>query len=215
MRHILLVEDHASFRQALVFFIERDLAPSNITQVGTLSEARPFLHDVDIAAVDLTLPDGDGVALIAELHAVNPRAKVLALTASVDPVLYGRAVEAGVAGVMHKSASIEDIIDALCRLAAGEWLLTPAEVVDLLRYVKQQRDQSREAQALLARLTSREREVLELLAQGLPSSEIAQRLYITIDTERTHMVNILMKLDVHSQLQALVFALRHGAVKIH
>jgi DNA-binding NarL/FixJ family response regulator len=215
MIRVLLLEDHVSFRQALAWIIEREPDFTVVAQAGSLAEAREMLpHDVDVAVVDLGLPDGDGRAVITALHRVQPRARVLVLTASIDPLQRAQAVEAGAAGVLHKSAALTEIVAAVRRLGAGEWLFAPHELVEMLRFVSRHREQQREAALLLQQLTPREREVLQALAAGLDSKQIAERLYITVETERTHMVNILSKLGVHSRLQALVFALRHGAVAI-
>jgi DNA-binding NarL/FixJ family response regulator len=88
------------------------------------------------------------------------------------------------------------------------------EVVGLLRYAGSERDQEYEARKAIETLTYREREVLEALGEGLGSEGIAERLSISVRTERNHMSSILSKLGVHSQLQALVFAVRHGLVEI-
>ena len=117
-------------------------------------------------------------------------------------------------GKQRASASIDEIISGIRRLAAGEWLHSPDEIVRLLGLANHQREQHREAQLAIQRLTMREREVLQALATGLDSKEIARLLGITISTERIHMMNILSKLGVHTRAQALVFAVRHGAVKI-
>lgn len=214
MIRVLLVDDHASFRQPLAFMLEREPDITVAGQAGSVAEARPLLRGVDVAVIDLALPDGDGAALIDELRRVNPRAVALVLTASADRRHLARAVEAGAVGVMHKAAGVAEIIAAIRRLGAGEWLLSPREIVEMLRLAGQEREQSREAQAALARLTPREREVLEALAEGLSDRAIAARLYISPETVRTHMASILSKLGVQSRLQALVFAIRHGAVRI-
>ena len=106
------------------------------------------------------------------------------------------------------------IIDALRRLAAGEQLLAPQEVIELLRLADQHRERDRAAEFALGQLTPREREVLQALAEGLTDKEIAQRLHVRTDTARNHMMRILGKLGVNSRLQALVFALRHGGVRL-
>jgi DNA-binding NarL/FixJ family response regulator len=214
MIRVLLVDDHVSFRQPLAFMFEREADLTVVGQAGSLEEARAMLNDIDVAVVDLNLPDGNGLDVIGELRAVNPSAMVLVLTASGDRVEWGRAVEAGAIGVIHKSATISDIIAATRRASAGEHLMSPREVSELLRLVGQQREQDRRAQDALGRLTPREREVLLALADGLNDKEIAQRLKISTETARSHMVNILGKLGVDSRLQALVFAVRHGAIKI-
>ena len=214
---ILLVEDHASFRQALAFMFEGEEEFVVGGEAGSLAEARALLRKVpdgvDVAVVDLALPDGDGYGLIEELSS-RPGVVTLVLSASLEPARFARAVEAGASGVLHKSAAIGDIVDAVRRLRAGETLLSPTEVIEMLRMVSRKRQEEYEARRAIERLTPREKQVLEALAEGLDSKDIAGKLNITVETERTHMVNILGKLDVHSRLQALVFAARHGLVEI-
>jgi RNA polymerase sigma factor (sigma-70 family) len=212
---ILLVDDHASFRQPLAFMLNREPDFTVVAQAGSLAEARALLHEeIDVAVVDLVLPDGNGATLVRDLRTANSQSQVLVLTASVDRRDLARAVEAGASGVMNKSAAIEEIISAIRGLSTGEQLMSPRELVDLLRLAVQQREQDRDAELALGRLTPREREVLQALAEGLNDREIGQQLHVSTETVRTHMVNILGKLGVESRLQALVYALRHGAVTI-
>jgi two-component system nitrate/nitrite response regulator NarL len=214
---VLLVEDHASFRQALAFMLEREPGFEVAGQVGSLAEARQLngevLENVEVAIVDLALPDGDGLELIEDFSS-QPRMTTLVLSASLEPGRFARAVEAGASGVLHKSTPIKDIVEAVQMLRAGEALLSPAEVVEMLRLVGRERQEELAARQAVERLTPREKEVLEALAEGLESKEIAEKLNVTVETERTHMVNILHKLGVHSRLQALVFAARYGVVQI-
>ncbi len=215
MIRILLVDDHASFRQPLAFMLNREPDFTVVAQAGSLDEARGLLNkEIDVAVVDLVLPDGNGATLVRDLRAANSHSQVLVLTASVDRRDLARAVEAGASGVMNKSAAIEEIISAIRGLSAGEQLMSPRELVDLLRLAVQQREEDRDAELALGRLTPREREVLQSLAEGLNDREIGQQLHVSTETVRTHMVNILGKLGVESRLQALVYALRHGAVTI-
>ena len=214
---VLLVEDHASFRQALAFMLEREPGFEVAGQVGSLAEARQLngemLENVEVAIVDLALPDGDGLELIEDFSS-EPRMTTLVLSASLEPGRFARAVEAGASGVLHKSTPIKDIVEAVQLLRAGEALLSPAEVVEMLRMVGRERQEELAARQAVERLTPREKQVLEALAEGLESKEIAEKLNVTVETERTHMVNILHKLGVHSRLQALVFAARYGVVRI-
>jgi two-component system nitrate/nitrite response regulator NarL len=214
---VLLLDDHSSFRQPLAFMMQREPDLEVVAQAGSLAEGRRVLKDVkevDVAVVDLDLPDGNGADFVRDLRTANPQGMVMVLTASKERVQIARAVEAGASGVMHKSASISEIIDAVRRLSEGQPLLSTIDVIEMLRLIGEQRERNRDAQAALGRLTKREREVLQALAEGLNDKEIADRLHISTETARTHMVNILGKLGVDSRLQALVFAVRHGAVKI-
>lgn len=215
---ILLVEDHASFREAAAAVFEQEPGFEVVGQAGSIAGARKTIVDgeveADVALVDLTLPDGSGGDLIKELRAVYPRAQALVLSATLDRAEVARAVEAGAAGVLHKSADMDEVMEAVRRVRAGETLLPLEEVVELLRFAGSQREQEQEAHQAIAQLTPREKEVLQAVAEGLDSKEIAQRLRISATTERNHVASILAKLGVHSRLQALIFAARHGVVEL-
>jgi DNA-binding NarL/FixJ family response regulator len=216
MQRLLLVEDHVSFRQTLALVFEGEPDFEVVAQAGSVAEARRVMggREADLGVVDLSLPDGEGIELIEDLREANPLFAALVLTASLDKAEHARAVEAGAAGVLHKSADVDEILDATRRLATGETLLSPEELVELLRIAGQSREEEREARASIEQLTRRELEVLYALAEGLSNKQIAERLHMSVDTERTHMMNILSKLGVHSRLQALLFAARHGLVEL-
>jgi two-component system nitrate/nitrite response regulator NarL len=214
---VLLVEDHTAVRESLASTFEREAGFNVVGQAESLAEARQMLHEaepVDVAVVDLGLPDGYGADLIKELREASPQAQALVLSASLDRAEIARAVERGAAGVLHKTTHLDEVVEAVLRLRAGETLLPIEEVVELLRFASTRREEEYEARIAIARLTSREIEVLQVLAEGLDGERIAERLHISLRTERNHMSNILAKLGVHSQLQALVFALRYGVVEI-
>jgi PAS domain S-box-containing protein len=211
---ILLVEDHVSVREALAAVLEREPDLEVSAQAASLAEARELLVGVDLALIDFGLPDGSGLDLIKELQAASPRAQVLILTAGFDRPMLARAIEAGAAGVLSKTVAVDEIVDAVRRVRAGEALLPLDEVVELLRFASKHQRQEHEARQAIAQLTARELEVLQALAEGLDNQAVADRLLITLRTERNHVANILAKLGVHSQLQALVFALRHGVIEL-
>jgi DNA-binding NarL/FixJ family response regulator len=215
---IMVVDDHDTFRDPLAFMLERESDLTVVARPRSLSEAREVLEGtelaVDVAIVDLNLPDGSGTDLIKDLRASRPRAKALVLSAISGQKYLAEAIEAGAAGVMHKSTPMSDLVEAVRRLAAGEQLLSQQEVIEALRYIGRERESHREAQALNEKLTPREREVLQALAEGLSDKEIAQRLHVGVGTVHSHVANILSKLEVSSRLQVLVFAVRHGLVTI-
>lgn len=211
---VLLVDDHASFRQslALLLALEPDLAV--VGQAGSLAAARPQLAGVDVAILDLDLPDGIGLALIDALVATSPGATVLILTGSTSRLDAARAVEVGASGLLHKSAGVDEIVAAVRHLGGGGTLFSPAETIALFRLAGRHREFGRMAERLGGSLTAREREVLRALAGGLSDKELARELHIAEKTVRAHMVNILGKLGVESRLQALVVAVQHGLVRI-
>jgi PAS domain S-box-containing protein len=211
---ILLVEDHATVREAIAAMFEREPGFTVVGQAGSLAEARGMLDGVDVALLDLGLPDGFGADLIEELHETNPRADALVLSGSLDRANTARAVEKGAAGAIDKVAHLDEVVGAVRRLRAGETLLPLDEVIALLGYDRRRREEERRDRGAIDSLTPREHEVLQALAGGLDSQAVADRLHITLRTERNHVANILSKLGVHSQLQALVFALRYDVVAI-
>ena len=216
MQRLLLVEDHASFRQTLALVFDQEPDFEVVAQAGTLFEARRVMRgrEADLGIIDLGLPDGEGAELIEELHEANPDFAALVLTASLDRADHARAIEAGAAGVVHKAADVDEILETTRRLAAGETLISQEELVEMLHIAGQSREEQREARASIEQLTRREMQVLQSLAEGLTNREIAERLHMSVDTERTHMMNILSKLGVHSRLQALLFAARHGLIEL-
>jgi len=215
---VLLVEDHATLREAIASTFEREASVEVVGQAGSLGEARQILQEVQqpigVAVIDLGLPDGYGGDLIKDLREAFPQAQALVLSATLERPQIARAVEAGAAGVVHKSAHLEEVVEALRRLGRGEALLSLEEAVELLRFAGSRREEAYEARRTIEKLTPREIEVLQALAEGLDSQQIADRLSISLRTERNHTSNILSKLELHSQAQALVFALRHGVVEL-
>src|SRR5829696_2337002 len=191
------IEDHTSFRQALAFMLEREPGFEVAEQVGSLAEARQLngevLENVEVAIVDLALPDGDGLDLIEDFSS-QPRVMTLVLSASLEPGRFARAVEAGASGVLHKSTPIKDIVEAVRKLRAGEALLSPAEVVEMLRLVGRERQEEHAARQEVERRTTREMEVLQWLAVCVESMEIVKKIYVTLEMHPTHMVNIRDKL---------------------
>lgn len=214
MNRVLLVDDHASFREMLCFVFEREPDFEVVAYAGSLAEAHNMLDDIDLAVVDLDLPDGDGTTLIDALFSVNPHAVVLVLTASPDREAHARVVQAGAAGVLHKSARVKDVIDAARRLTAGESILSVNEVFELLRLAGRLQERDSKSKRAIERLTPREREILGALGDGLSDKQIAECLGVSVSTVGNHFMNIFKKLGVHSRLQALLFALRHGIVDV-
>jgi PAS domain S-box-containing protein len=211
---VLLVEDHASVRQAIAAAFERETGFEVVGQASSLAEARTMLAEVDVAILDLGLPDGDGADLVEEIRNLNPRAQALVLSATLDRADVARAVASGAAAVLHKTAELDQLVQAVRRLRAGEALLPPEEVIELLRFAEREEERERAERVDADTLTPREREILQLLADGLGTQTIAERLHISVRTQRNHLTNIFAKLGVHSQLQALVFALRYDIVQL-
>jgi DNA-binding NarL/FixJ family response regulator len=134
---IVLVEDHTVFRQAMTMALNAEPDLTVVGGAGTVAEAREVLAQVrvDVAVVDIDLPDGSGIDLIREVIRPRSLAQVLVLTASATRVDLARAVEVGASGVLHKTTPLPQIVDAVRCLCAGKPVMDPAEMVALLRLV--------------------------------------------------------------------------------
>jgi PAS domain S-box-containing protein len=211
---LLLVEDPATVREALARAFQAESDLELVGQAASMAEARGLLAEVEIAIIDLILPDGFGGNLIRELHRANRRAQAIALSADLDRELTARAVDCGAAAAIDKAAHLDEVVQTVRRLHAGETVLPDEEVIELLRLADRRRERDWREREAIERLTPRELDVLQALADGLNGKEVAARLQITLRTERNHVANILAKLGVHSQLQAVIAAVRHRRVTI-
>jgi DNA-binding NarL/FixJ family response regulator len=214
MIRLLLVDDHASLRQAQAFVLNYHPEMTVVGEAGTLAEARTMLQNVDVALLDLELPDGTGTDLIPELRSANPGVKILILTGRPSKLEHAEALAAGADGLLSKVVPIDEILTAIRHLMANRSIHTPGELADLLQLAAQQRKRSAVIQRELDGLTRRERELLQALGEGLGDREIADRFYTSVRTVQTQMTRMLAKLGVDSRLQALILAIRYGIVVI-
>lgn len=212
MIRIMLIDDHAAFRQPLAFMLDREADMQVVGQAGSLAGAQALDVEFDVAMLDLNLSDGNGLELIRGWTAASQTSRTLVLTAMDVESHRAICIDAGALGVLSKSESIANIIEAIQQVSRGEPLYPAADMYEMLRVASQQRELERQIEITASRLTPREREVLQVLARGLNDKDIAKCLSISTETVRTHMVNILSKLEVESRLQALVFAARHNLV---
>ena len=217
---VMLVEDHASFRQALAFVLGQDQDFEVVAQAGTLAEARRALDGMDgpdrieAAVIDLALPDGNGTELVGDLDGHNPSMTVLVLSATLSRENLTKAVQAGADGVLDKLAGVGEIVGELRRLSAGAALPSQQQVLEALPSIDHQHDPDAYERTVLGSITSLEREMLRALAEGLNSEEIAERLGMTAEEERAHAANVITKLGARSRLQALATASRLGIVEV-
>ena len=155
----------------------------------------------------------NGIQATRKIKEASPSTKVVIMTAHDDERLLVEAVEAGASGFLGKDEAANEVLAAAKAAADGEVLIDPTVLTRLLHQVAREREARREFQDLLEDLTDREREILQLLAEGLRNDDIASKLFISPQTVQTHVRNILGKLRVHSKLEAVAFAVKHGAIQ--
>jgi DNA-binding NarL/FixJ family response regulator len=211
---VLLVDDHASFRELLATILGLEVDISVRAEAGTVAEAAQHLDDIDVAIVDLGLPDAHGTELIALIQDSHPDIRVLVLTGTDRRLDIARSIEAGAAGVLSKAVAVYEIVDATRRIYLGEFLHSPVETVELLRLSEVERQHDREKLALRSRLGPDEMRVLEALCHGMSDKEIAEKLGLDPEEERSLMSGVLTNLGVQTPLQAAISAIRAGLVEV-
>jgi two-component system nitrate/nitrite response regulator NarL len=204
------VDDHRLFAEA----IGQGLAAEGASVLDVATCGRDALdavrrHRPDLALVDIGLPDADGIELGRQILEESPETKVVALTALEDERAVEHALQAGLHGYLTKNSEPATFRRALESIADGQTVYPHR----LGGHVGRPTPSSHEG-FLAAQLTPRELEVLQLLAEGASSREIAERLSISPNTVRTHVQGILSKVQVHSRLEAAAFAVRNDLVKI-
>jgi NarL family two-component system response regulator LiaR len=203
---ILIVDDHALFAEVLQVALERrrlevvGRATSGREGVALAHELRP-----DLVLMDLGLPDIDGLTAGQRILRELPGTKVVAVTGLEDHAMVREALRRGFQGYMLKHASMAELVESVMAMARGQTVI-PHDAAKSLAGTP--RDES--SADLASQLTERERQILALLAEGASSQELANRLYLSRNTVRSHVQNICGKLQVHSRLQAVAFAVKHG-----
>lgn len=208
---VLIVDDHAVVRQGLRTFLDSEGDIEVVGEAGSGEEAIERARELqpDVVLMDLVLPGIDGIEATRRLAEVCPNARILVLTSFDDDDKVFPAIRAGARGYILKDVPAESLGRAIRSVARGEFLLHSAianKVLEELQYT------IRPEVADAADLTSREIEVLALIAQGHSNKEIAEKLAISIKTVKTHVGNILSKLHMADRTQAALYAVRQGLV---
>ncbi|HET9051834.1 MAG TPA: response regulator transcription factor [Candidatus Dormibacteraeota bacterium] len=207
-QRVLVVDDHRIVAEAMAIAIDAQPDMECVGTAGTAAEARRLAASLmpDTVLTDIRLPDGDGLDVAADIRAMRPEVRVLAVTAHTDAGVLARAAAVGVCGFLPKEAGVAEVIRAVRTSRDGGMVVDGSTLTSVLARVRQQHAQ----QSARSPLTPREEEVLRAMGSGLDPQTIAGRLNMSVHTCRGHVKSILGKLGAHSQLEAVVIAVRRG-----
>jgi DNA-binding NarL/FixJ family response regulator len=214
---VLIADDHALFRRGLSMVLESE------PDIEVVAEAQDGLEVIakaeeivpDVLLMDVRMPKLNGIEATRAIRESVPSAKIVMLTVSDEEDDLFDAIKAGANGYLLKEISIEEVADAIRAVTQGQSLISPSMASKLLNEFNALAKQADEKPRLAApRLTTRELEVLKLVAQGMSNREAADALYIAENTVKNHVRNILEKLQLHSRMEAVVYAVREKLLDI-
>ena len=212
---VLVVDDQELFRRGLTMLLAAEAGIEVVGEAGDGDEGAALAESVapDVVLLDIRMPKRSGLEACSTIKQSVPSAKIIMLTVSDEEADLYEAVKSGASGYLLKDSSIEEVSQAVRVVADGQSLISPSMAVKLIDEFKQMSRPERESPGGL-RLTDRELEVLRLVARGLNNREVAKQLFISENTVKNHVRNILEKLQLHSRMEAVMYAVREKLLDI-
>jgi two-component system response regulator DevR len=206
---LLIVDDHEVVRQGLVALLDRREGFQVVAEAGSVAESidQAARFEPDIVVMDVRLPDGSGIEACREIRAHRPATRVIMLTSFPDEEAVLSAIVAGASGYLLKQIRARDLVAALEAVGRGESLLDPAVTEKILERVRRIATGGQDDE--LAVLTSQERKILALVAEGKTNKEIASDVFLSDKTVKNYVSSILSKLNLERRAQAAAFVARH------
>jgi DNA-binding NarL/FixJ family response regulator len=213
---VLICDDHALFRRGLIMVLESEDGIEVVAEAEDGKEAIRTAEDIapDVILMDVRMPRMSGIEATRAISESVPSAKVLMLTVSDEEEDLYEAVKAGATGYLLKEISIEEVANAIRAVVTGQSLISPSMASKLLSEFNNLARQAQQ-KVIAPKLTDRELQVLKLVAQGMSNREAAEALFISENTVKNHVRNILEKLHLHSRMEAVVYAVREKLLDIH
>lgn len=210
---VLLVDDHQLLTDSLARLLDNEPDLHVVGIAGSVAEAKQLARErMDVVLMDYRLPDGTGAEATRAIKARWPTARVVMLTAVQDDETVLESIQAGADGYLTKDRAVEEVVAAVRAAHAGETLLPRSVIIGIAQRVATAQERVPERPAIEP-LTPRELEVLRALSEGLATPDICDRLSISRNTLRTHVQNTMVKLHVHSKLEAVTVALRYRIIE--
>ncbi|MBI5257898.1 MAG: response regulator transcription factor [Burkholderiales bacterium] len=208
---VLLTDDHRVLREALRLTLEREPDLAVVGEAGTAREALDLarITQPDVVVLDIGLPDLSGIEVATRLRQWQPAPRIVALSAHADKRFVAEMLRAGAEAYVTKSSAGSELVQAIRTVALGHSYLCPEVAGAMVSEVRRQNGGEGPPQ-----LGRREREVLRLVAEGLRTADIAERLHIAPATVEVHRRNIMRKLDLHSVAELTRHAIREGIVSL-
>jgi len=208
---VLVVDDHRTIAELLGAMIRSQPDLDCVANVYSADEAEEFVKNAasapDVAIVDVDMPGRDGLALASALIELHPKIRVVVMTSHATPEIFARATASGAAAFIPKESALDDILDAV-RFSRRGSMWAPTELLQTLG----QTQSAASTSVSDSGLTKRELEVLTLLAEGFSVQQISRRLGLSVHTTRGYVKTLLVKLEAHSQLEAVLVAARRGLI---
>ena len=216
---VLIVDDHALFRRGLEMVLAEE---TDIELVGEASDGAEAVERAgealpDVVLMDIRMPKSSGIEACRTMKEVSPSAKIVMLTISDEEEDLFEAIRAGASGYLLKDIPYDEVADVVRAVSGGQSLINPSMAAKLLTEFAAlaKRDGEERAQQVPApKLTEREMEVLRLVARGMNNRDIAKELFISENTVKNHVRNILEKLQIHSRMEAVMIAVREKLIEI-
>jgi DNA-binding NarL/FixJ family response regulator len=213
---VMVVQDHPLLASAIARILdgEADLTVCGVARSGSHAASLAARENADVALLDFRLPDVSGPAAAGMILAAVPTAAIVFHSADESESDLLDAIDAGATAYLTKSATADQIVEAVRRAAAGEVLIPVALFAKAIARQQRVRTEAAEHQKLLAQFTPRELDILRLLAEALTVNAMAERLSIAPHTVEWHIRHVIEKLQVHSKLQAVIEAARRGLIAL-
>lgn len=216
-KNILIIDDHTLFREGLKAILSRDSRFKVVGEAGSAREGLGLARKLkpDVVLVDISLPDRSGIQLTSEIRTLLPESQIMIVSMHSKIDCISEAFQAGAKGYVVKESAGERLLQGLEAVGKGEYFLDSSvshEVVKKL--MKFPLKEAKITDAAYGTLTPREQEVMRLLAEGLSTKEVAEKLFISPKTVENHRANIMKKLDLHSSLELFRFAARIGLLDV-
>jgi two-component system NarL family response regulator len=215
---VLIVDDHALFRRGLEMVLDEEDGIELVGQAsdGTEAMAKAGESLPDVVLMDIRMPKSGGIEACRAMKEAAPSTKIVMLTISDEEEDLFEAIRAGASGYLLKDIPLDEVAEAVRGVHGGQSLISPAMAGKLLTEfatLARRNEEERPQQVPAPRLTDREMEVLKLVARGMNNRDIARELFISENTVKNHVRNILEKLQIHSRMEAVMIALRDKLIE--